>query len=70
MFLFLYYLNPGFGLPLYYYMTDSLKFSQGYIGILGAINSTGWIVAALLYRRFLGGLTSKQLLNASILFGA
>ncbi len=69
LFLFLYYLNPGFGLPLYYYMTDSLKFSQGYIGILGAINSAGWIVAALLYRKFLGGLTSKQLLNASILFG-
>ncbi|MGH7029781.1 MAG: MFS transporter, partial [Stellaceae bacterium] len=70
LFLFLYYLNPGFGLPLYYYMTDSLKFSQAYIGILGAINSAGWIVAALLYRKFLGGMTSKQLLNASIVFGA
>ena len=34
-------------LPLYYYMTDNLKFSQAYIGILGAINSAGWIVAAL-----------------------
>ncbi len=69
LFLFLYYLNPGLGLPLYYYMTDSLKFSQSYIGILGAINSAGWILAALFYRKFLGGLTSKQLLNASILFG-
>jgi len=69
LFLFLYYLNPGFGLPLYYYMTDSLKFSQATIGMLGAINSAGWIIAALLYRRFLGGLTAKQLLNASILFG-
>jgi MFS family permease len=69
LFLFLYYLNPGFGLPLYYYMTDSLKFSQAFIGILGAINSIGWIVAALLYRKLLGGLTSKQLLNASIVFG-
>ncbi len=69
LFLFLYYLNPGFGLPLYYYMTDSLKFSQAYIGILGAINSAGWIVAALFYRKCLGGLTAKQLLNASILFG-
>ncbi|MGC2522321.1 MAG: hypothetical protein WA417_06770, partial [Stellaceae bacterium] len=44
LFLFLYYLNPGFGLPLYYYMTDTLKFSQAYIGVLGAINSIGWIV--------------------------
>lgn len=46
LFLFLYYLNPGFGTPLYYHMTDRLKFSQDYIGILGAINSAGWIVGA------------------------
>lgn len=69
LFLFLYYLNPGFGLPLYYYMTDTLKFSQAYIGILGAINSIGWIVGALLYRRLLDGMTSKKLLNLSILLG-
>ena len=69
VFLFLYYLNPGFGLPLYYYMTDTLKFSQAYIGILGAINSIGWIVGALLYRKFLDGMTSRRLLNLSILLG-
>ena len=69
LFLFLYYLNPGFGLPLYYYMTDTLKFSQAYIGILGAINSIGWIVGALLYRKFLDGMTSRRLLNFSILIG-
>lgn len=69
LFLFLYYLNPGFGLPLYYYMTDTLKFSQSFIGILGAINSIGWIVGAILYRRFLDGMTSRRLLNFSILIG-
>ncbi|HEY1257938.1 MAG TPA: MFS transporter [Stellaceae bacterium] len=68
-FLFLYYLNPGFGLPLYYYMTDTLKFSQAYIGMLGAINSAGWIVGALVYRKFLGGFSSKKMLNLSILVG-
>jgi predicted MFS family arabinose efflux permease len=68
-FLFLYYLNPGFGLPLYYYMTDTLKFSQAYIGVLGAINSAGWIVGALAYRKFCSGLSSKQMLNLSILVG-
>jgi len=68
-FLFLYYLNPGFGAPLYYHMTDNLKFSQDYIGILGAISSGGWIAGALLYRRFLKRLTSKALLNFSILLG-
>ena len=69
LFLFLYYLNPGFGLPLYYYMTDTLKFSQDYIGILGAINSAGWIVGAVLYRQLSGAMTSKRLLNLSILIG-
>jgi MFS family permease len=69
LFLFLYYLNPGFGLPLYYYMTDTLKFSQAYIGILGAINSAGWILGALLYRQLSGAMTSKRLLNFSILVG-
>jgi MFS family permease len=67
--LFLYYLSPGLGTPLYYHMTDELKFSQEYIGILGSISSAGWIVGALLYRRFLKGITARALLNLSILFG-
>jgi MFS family permease len=69
VFLFLYYLNPGFGLPLYYYMTDTLKFSQDFIGILGAINSIGWIAGAMLYRRLFDRMTSRRLLNISILSG-
>jgi predicted MFS family arabinose efflux permease len=69
VFFFLYYLNPGFGLPLYYYMTDTLKFSQDYIGILGAINSAGWVVGALLYRGLSGAMSSNRLLNFSILIG-
>ena len=68
-FLFLYYFSPGFSTPLYYHMTDNLKFSQSYIGILGSISSAGWVVGALLYRRFFDGLSSKQLLNLSIAFG-
>ena len=69
VFLFLYYLSPGLGTPLYYHMTDDLKFSQEYIGILGSISSGGWIIGALLYQRFLKGITSRTLLNLSILLG-
>jgi MFS family permease len=69
LFLFVYYLNPGLGTPLYYHMTDNLKFSQEYIGLLGSINSAGWIVGALLYRSFLKGMTAKALLNLSIMLG-
>jgi predicted MFS family arabinose efflux permease len=50
-------------------MTDDLKFSQQYIGILGSINSAGWIAGALLYRRFLKGITARALLNLSITLG-
>ena len=49
-FLFLYAFAPGFGTPLYYHMTDTLRFSQSYIGILGSIASAGWIAGALLHR--------------------
>ena len=36
-FIFLYYFSPGLSTPLYYHMTDELKFSQAYIGVLGSI---------------------------------
>jgi MFS family permease len=68
-FLFLYYLSPGLGTPLYYHMTDDLKFSQEYIGILGSISSGGWILGALLYRRYLKGITARTLLHLSIVLG-
>ena len=68
-FLFLYSFSPGFGTPLYFYMTDRLHFSQSYIGLLSAIASAGWIVGAVLYRRLLEGMRLRRLLNLSILLG-
>ncbi len=69
LFIFFYYFSPGLSTPLYYYMTDDLKFSQAYIGILSSISAAGWVVGALLYRKFLIDLTLKHLLNFSIAFG-
>jgi len=69
IFIFLYYFSPGMSTPLYYHMTDDLKFSQAYIGILSSIASAGWVTGALLYRRFFGELTLKNLLNLSIALG-
>jgi MFS family permease len=68
-FLFLYAFAPGFGTPLYYYMTDSLGFSQAYIGILGSIASAGWIAGALVHRWLLWRMSSKRLLYLSIVLG-
>jgi len=69
LFLFLYSFAPGFGTPLYYFMTDELRFSQSYIGILGSIASAGWIVGALLHRWLLWKMSSKARLYVSILLG-
>ena len=69
LFLFLYSFAPGFGTPLYYFMTDELKFSQSTIGILGAIASAGWIAGALVHRFLLRGMSPKALLNLSIVLG-
>jgi MFS family permease len=69
IFIFLYYFSPGLSTPLYYHMTDDLKFSQAYIGILGSIGAAGWVTGALLYRRFFDGMSLKNLLNLSIALG-
>ncbi|MGD0432881.1 MAG: MFS transporter [Acetobacteraceae bacterium] len=68
-FLFFYYFSPGFGTPLYFELTDTLKFSQGFIGILSAISSVGWIAGALLYRFLLWRLPTRSLLNLSLILG-
>ncbi len=69
IFLFLYYFSPGLSTPLYYVMTDNLKFSQGYIGILGSIASAGWIVGALFYHRLFDAISTKRFLQLSIALG-
>jgi hypothetical protein len=68
-FLFCYYFSPGFGTPLYFYMTDHLRFSQGVIGLLSSVSAAGWIVGGLIYRYLLRGMTTRALLNLSILGG-
>jgi MFS family permease len=69
IFLFLFSFAPGFGTPLYYFMTDELRFSQSYIGVLASITSAGWIAGALVHRWLLRRMTSKALLYLSIVLG-
>ncbi len=69
LFLFFYFFSPGFATPLYFYMTDKLKFSQGFIGLLNSVSSIGSILGAVIYSRLLKQMTTKRLLNLSILFG-
>ncbi len=68
-FLFCYYFSPGFGTPLYFHMTDHLRFSQGTIGMLSSVSAGGWIAGGLIYRFLLRGMATRTLLNLSILCG-
>jgi len=68
-FLFFYFFSPGIDTPLYFYMTDSLKFSQQFIGVLRSIQAVGWIAAALFYAMFLEHLSLRALLYWSVAVG-
>jgi MFS family permease len=68
-FLFFYYFSPGFGTPLYFHMSDHLRFSQGTIGFLSSVSAGGWIAGGLIYRFVLRGMATRALLNLSILGG-
>jgi BT1 family protein len=68
-FLFCYYFSPGFGTPLYFHMTDHLRFSQATIGLLSSVSAGGWIVGGLVYRYLLSRMTTYALLKLSILAG-
>jgi predicted MFS family arabinose efflux permease len=70
VFLFCYYFSPGFGTPLYFFMTDHLHFSQGFIGALSAVNAVGWVAGGLVYRWLLAGMRTRALLQLSIVLGA
>jgi MFS family permease len=69
LFLFFYYFSPGIDTPLYFYMTDHLKFSQAFIGGLNSISAVGWIAAAALYAVFLRDWNAKPLLYLTITVG-
>src|SRR5262249_31633161 len=40
-FIFFWTFSPSLGIPLFYYQTDTLKFSQQFIGLLGSLASAG-----------------------------
>jgi|SRR5581483_3898600 len=61
--------SPSLGTPLYYYQTDTLHFSQQFIGTLTSLSSAAGIVGALAYGTFSRSLPLKWLLNGAIGIG-
>lgn len=62
--------SPSFGTPMYVHMTDTLKFSQAFIGTLAAIGSVAAVMGALFFNRVLAGkVSTRALLYWSAGFG-
>ncbi|HKW92708.1 MAG TPA: MFS transporter [Methylomirabilota bacterium] len=68
--LFLVYISPGFGTPLYYYQTDTLGFSQQFIGNLGFINGVLGLLGAVVYGLLCRRLSLRPLLVVGIVCSA
>ncbi len=63
--------TPSFGTPLFYHMTDHLKFDQYFIGQLTSIGSVGAVIGAFVYRRWLATrYSTKRLVYVSIVLGS
>jgi MFS family permease len=48
-FIFFWTFSPSIGIPLFYYQTDTLKFSQQFIGLLGSLSAGAAIIGAAFY---------------------
>ena len=65
-FLFFWTFSPSFGPALLYYQTDTLEFSQQFIGHLAALGAMAAVGGAFIYAPLSRGVPLKRLINASI----
>jgi len=65
-FIFFWTFSPSFGPALLYYQTDALKFSQQFIGHLGALGSLAAVAGAIIYAPLSRRVPLKRLINVSI----
>jgi Na+/melibiose symporter-like transporter len=68
-FIFFFWFSPSFGPAFLYYQTDTLKFSQQFIGRLAALGSTTGVVGALLYAPLSRRVPLKRIMYLSIALG-
>jgi MFS family permease len=65
-FIFFWTFSPSFGPALLYYQSDALKFSQQFIGHLGALGSLAAVAGAIIYAPLSRRVPLKRLINVSI----
>jgi hypothetical protein len=66
--LFLVQFAPGFYTPLMFYQTDTLHFSEKFIGLISLCSAVAGAVGALFYTYFCRRFTLRQLLYACVFF--
>jgi Na+/melibiose symporter-like transporter len=59
-------LAPGFGSPMLYYQTDTLKFSKDFLALLALIGGASGLLGAALYSKLCRRFPLRALLGASI----
>jgi predicted MFS family arabinose efflux permease len=65
-FVFFWTFSPSIGIPLFYFQTDTLKFSQQFIGTLGSLGAAAAIAGAALYAPLSRRVSLQRLIVASI----
>src|SRR6058998_736782 len=68
-FIFLFWFSPSLGPAFLYYQTDTLKFSQQFIGRLAALGAVSGVVGAVLYAPLSRRLSLKSIMHISIALG-
>jgi len=68
-FIFFWTFSPSIGTALFYYQTDTLKFSQGFIGQLTALSAAGAIAGAVIYAPLSRSLPLRRIINLAIAIG-
>jgi MFS family permease len=69
-FIFFWTFSPSLGIPLFYYQTDTLKFSQQFIGFLGSLTSVAAIIGAAAYGPLSRVVSPHRLIVLSIAISA
>jgi MFS family permease len=68
-FIFFFWFSPSFGPAFLYYQTDTLKFSQHFIGRLAALGAVSGVVGAVLYAPLSRHISLKRIMHVSIALG-
>jgi hypothetical protein len=61
--------SPSFGTPWYYHQTDTLEFTQDFIGVLGAVASAGAVLGSFAYWQLFSKMPLRRQLIIAIATG-